>query len=133
MASPAKSVKLGQIYLDELNTLKVLQPEQQTHTQNLQQACLDYISQNDSFKKATSDFIAINENKAKKVETTRLKSVGLNCITNQVDILAENDVNIHTNRIKELTEELDRLQLTLNSLNNIEVETQRQIDILTSQ
>merc|ERR1712168_1345886 len=101
--------------------------------QNLQNACNEYIAQAENFKTASHEFATLTKLQATKVEETRLQSVGLNCITNQVEQLANSNESIHKARVNELSDELERLQQTLVSLQQVEQETQRQIDLLTSQ
>ena len=85
----SKEKNVGGMYLDEMNSLKVLSSEQLLHTNELQNQCNEYVTQIENFKTAATEFAKITVGNAEKVEKTRLRSVGLNCMANQVNGMSE--------------------------------------------
>ena len=97
------TVEVGGMYLDDLNQLKVFKVEQQSHTQDLQNACNAYTQKVERFNSTSQEFDKQTKIQADRVEKSRLAAVGLNCITNQVDTLANADKAVLESRVKELT------------------------------
>ena len=132
--SPLKNggsiTKLGSIYLDDLNNLKILHPNTQTHVENYEKTISEYSNKSKELSETMTNYIKNNQAKADKVEETRLKSVGLNLQIEKFDLDREREVILKNQRKIELMQELGRLEGELKSLQKVEEQIHKSIEMV---
>lgn len=77
-----------------------------------------------------TNYIKNNQAKADKVEETRLKSVGLNLQIEKFDLDREREVILKNQRKIELMQELGRLEGELKSLQKVEEQIHKSIEMV---
>lgn len=132
--SPLKNggsiTKLGSIYLDDLNNLKILHPNTQAHVENYEKTISEYSNKSKELSETMTNYIKNNQAKADKVEETRLKSVGLNLQIEKFDLDREREVILKNQRKIELMQELGRLEGELKSLQKVEEQIHKSIEMV---
>jgi len=64
------------LHFDELNKIRVLEPEVATQTSELKEECKEFLDKMTEFQKIVGTFIALTDNVAKEVEKEKMKAIG---------------------------------------------------------
>ncbi|KAK3587278.1 hypothetical protein CHS0354_034424 [Potamilus streckersoni] len=64
------------LHFDELNKIRVLEPEVSTQTNELKEECKEFVDKIDNFQKIVGQFIEVVDNVAKEVEKEKMKAIG---------------------------------------------------------
>ncbi|KAL3856556.1 hypothetical protein ACJMK2_011292 [Sinanodonta woodiana] len=64
------------LHFDELNKIRVLEPEVSTQTNELKEECKEFVDKIGNFQKIVGQFIEVVDNVAKEVEKEKMKAIG---------------------------------------------------------
>nr|KAG5700358.1 hypothetical protein BaRGS_029610 [Batillaria attramentaria] len=64
------------LHFDELNKIRVLEPEVAQQTRELKEECKDFVGKIGEFQKIVGTFIEMVDNVAKEVEKEKMKAIG---------------------------------------------------------
>jgi len=104
------------LHLDDLQRLRVLEPDSTDQAQDLKDECGNLTTQMEDFRKMTDQFIALSDQIAKQVEAEKLETLGAR---NKLKSMTENRKQQHqqlTALIVEKKMEFERLRIHYESL-----------------
>ncbi|XP_072024147.1 intraflagellar transport protein 20 homolog [Amphiura filiformis] len=64
------------LHFDELNKIRVLEPETQQQTTELKEECKEFVDKMGGFQKIVGGFIEMVDQLSKEVETEKMKAIG---------------------------------------------------------
>ncbi|KAK4876157.1 hypothetical protein RN001_012579 [Aquatica leii] len=122
--------KLG-IYFDEVDKIRVLEPEICNQTNELKEQSKIYIEKINEFQKISDTFILLTSNLANEIEKRKMKAIGAHNMLQNMTKEKENHCQQLQALISEKSIELERLKVQLTSLQKIEMEQTEIINQLT--
>jgi len=127
MASEDPLVNAG-LYFDELNKLRVLEPEVSQSTGELKDECHEFVSKITDFQKLVGSFITMTNNLAKEVEKEKMKAIGSRNLLKSIAKQRESQKQQLQALITEKKTQLERLRTEHSSLQKQEMEQTEFID-----
>ncbi|XP_026473663.1 intraflagellar transport protein 20 homolog [Ctenocephalides felis] len=121
--------KMG-IYFDEVNTLRVLEPQIANQTNDLSDECQIYVEKISSFYNIANDFVSTIETLAEAVEKEKMKAIGARNLLQSMSKQRENEQQQLQSQILEKAMELDRLKVEYHAWQGVELERQETLDHL---
>ncbi|XP_075220247.1 intraflagellar transport protein 20 homolog [Lycorma delicatula] len=118
------------LYFDELNKIRVLEPEISTQTNELKEECREFDQNITQFQTIVDGFISMISSLAQEVEKEKIKSIGAHNLTKSIAKQREAQRQQLQALIIEKTTELERLRIQHQSLLRTEMEQQDMIDQL---
>ncbi|KAK6625990.1 hypothetical protein RUM43_006291 [Polyplax serrata] len=118
--------KLG-LFFDELNRLRVWEPEAADRTNDLKDECKEFVKKITEFHKAAREFIGSVEELSKHVEREKIKALGSSNLLKSMAKQRETQQQQYQSLILEKSTELERLRVQHQSLLKIESE---QLDVI---
>lgn len=128
MADPL--AKYG-IYIDDLNKIRVLEPEVANQTSKLKEECQNFISKIVEFQTNSDEFIQLIDQLANEVEKEKMKTIGTRNLLRSVAKERDAQKQQIQAQIIEKSVELERLRVQYDSLKKIEMEQLETIEQLT--
>ncbi|KAB0795290.1 hypothetical protein PPYR_12129 [Photinus pyralis] len=122
--------KLG-IYFDEIDKVRILEPEVSNQTNDLKEECKIYVEKISEFQKISDGFLSITTNLANEVEKQKMKAIGARNLLQSMTKEKEAQCQQLQALISEKSMELERLKVQLTSLQKIEMEQNEIINRLT--
>ncbi|EEB10194.1 conserved hypothetical protein [Pediculus humanus corporis] len=119
--------KLG-LFFDELNRVRVWEPEAADKTNDLKDECKDFSQKITDFHKISNEFLTSIQNLSKHVEKERIKALGSSNLLKSMAKQRETQRKQYKSLIIEKSTELERLRVQHQSLLKIESEQQDIID-----
>lgn len=119
--------KLG-IYFDELDKVRILDPDSSNQTNKLKDECKIYLEKIDEFQKLADSFIQMIDTLAQEVEKQKMIAIGARNILHTMEKQEELEQQQLHALINERSMEVERLKIYTNSLQRTEME---QTEILT--
>ncbi|KAJ9591379.1 hypothetical protein L9F63_002084 [Diploptera punctata] len=104
------------LYFDELNKIRVLEPEVAQQTGELKEECKDFLEKITEFQKIADGFIQMADMLAKEVEKEKMKAIGARNLLKSVAKQREAEQQQLQALIIEKTMELERLRIQYQSL-----------------
>ncbi|KAF5272183.1 hypothetical protein FQA39_LY01265 [Lamprigera yunnana] len=114
-------LKLG-IYFDEVDKVRVLEPEVSNQTDDLKEQSKIYVEKINEFQKISDNFLSLTTNLANQIEKQKLKAIGAQNMLQNMTKEKEAHCQQLQALISEKTVELERLKVQLTSLQKIEME-----------
>lgn len=127
MAGDALTSSTG-LYLDELNKIRVLEPEIASETENLKDECSDFLKKSQTFKTIADSFVHHVDTLQSQVEKEKMKGIGYRNLLKSVSKQREAKVQQLQALIAEKKMQLERLRLQSESLQKVEAEQNEFID-----
>ncbi|XP_050310772.1 intraflagellar transport protein 20 homolog [Anthonomus grandis grandis] len=119
------------IYFNEVDKICILEPESSKLTHDLKEDCSLYVEKIDEFEKIADKFISMVEELSQKIEKQKMKAIGARNLLQGMEKQKEtNQQQLHA-IINEVSMELERLKIQLNSLQKTEMEQNEVITQLT--
>lgn len=118
------------LYFDELNKIRVLEPEISAQTNDLKEECKDFDQNITQFQTIVDGFISMINSLAQEVEKEKLKAIGAHNLTKSMSKQREAQRQQLQALILEKSTELERLRIQHQSLLRTEMEQQDIIDQL---
>ncbi|XP_055621469.1 intraflagellar transport protein 20 homolog [Toxorhynchites rutilus septentrionalis] len=124
------SEELGRsgIYIDDLYTLRVIDPEVANETNDLKEECENFTDKLNEFRRITEQFTNIIENIAVEVDHEKMRAIGVQNILKTFSKQRESEQQQIQSEIIEKMVELDKLKIEYQYLQRIESEQQEIID-----
>ncbi|XP_065167494.1 intraflagellar transport protein 20 homolog [Atheta coriaria] len=123
--------KLG-IYFDEVDKVRILDPEVASQTNVLKDECKIYIDKLDEFQKIIDSFITLVDKLGKEVDKQKLKAISARNTLQTMEKHREVDQQQLQALVSEKSMELERLKNQLNSLQKTEMEQNEILNSLIS-
>ncbi|KAG5867764.1 hypothetical protein JTB14_012381 [Gonioctena quinquepunctata] len=127
----ADSLARSGIFFDEVDRICILEPEVSKSTHDLKEECHIYTEKIDEFQKITNKFITMVEQLGEAVEKEKIQAIGARNILQSMEKQKENNQQQLQALIAEISMELERLKIHLNSLQKMEMEQNEVINQLT--
>merc|ERR1712212_101799 len=127
MAGDALTASTG-LYLDELNKIRVLEPEIASETETLKDECSDFLKKTQTFKTIADSFVQHVDTLQSQVEKEKMKGIGYRNLLKSVSKQREAKVQQSQALIAEKKMQLERLRLQSESLQKVEAEQNEFID-----
>ncbi|XP_014281359.1 intraflagellar transport protein 20 homolog [Halyomorpha halys] len=127
MSDPVTSLGL---HFDEVNKLRIIDPEISKQTVDLKEECNDFLISIDSFKNIADGFIKLIDSLAKDVEREKMKGIGARNLVKSMTKQREAEEQQLQALILEKSTELERLRIQHQSLLKTESEQQEILDRL---
>ncbi|XP_022200175.1 intraflagellar transport protein 20 homolog [Nilaparvata lugens] len=124
-----KLTKSG-LYFDELNKIRVLEPEISVKTNELKEECKDFDQNITQFQTIVDGFISMVNTLAEQVEQEKMKAIGVYNVAMSVAKQRDAQKQQYQALIMEKSTELERLRVQHQSLLRTEAEQQDVIDHL---
>lgn len=116
------------LYLDELQKLRVIEPDAAEQAKDMKDECGGLMQQTEDFRKMTDQFIALTEQVANEVEKEKLAALGArNKLKSTTESRKQQQQQL-TSVIFEKKTEMERLRLQYESLLKAQAEQQEFID-----
>ncbi|XP_015917279.2 intraflagellar transport protein 20 homolog [Parasteatoda tepidariorum] len=119
--------KIG-LYFDDLNKIRVLDPEASQKTNALKEECKEYVSKISEFQTVVDGFLQISDNLASEVEKSKLKAIGSRNLLKSITKQREAQQQQLQALIIEKKLQLERLKVQHESLKKEEVEQNELIE-----
>ncbi|XP_063225205.1 intraflagellar transport protein 20 homolog [Bacillus rossius redtenbacheri] len=126
----AKEISNTGLFFDELNKIRVLQPEVFQQTTQLKEDCKDFVEKITEFHKFADGFIQMVDGLAREVESETMKAIGVRNLLKSVTKQREAEQQQLQACITEKAMELERLRVQHQSLLKTEQEQQELIEQL---
>ncbi|KAK8785142.1 hypothetical protein V5799_008493 [Amblyomma americanum] len=110
------------IYVDELNKIRIADPDATRQTQELKDDCHKFIERMTEFQSVVDKYIAISDKLAAEVEQEKLKAIGSRNLLKSVAKDREMQQQQLQALVLEKKIELERLRIQLNALKREEAE-----------
>ncbi|KAL7637055.1 UNVERIFIED_CONTAM: hypothetical protein RMT77_012813 [Armadillidium vulgare] len=120
MANDALS-KSG-LYFDDLNKIRVLEPEVAQQTTELRDECKNFVDQIREFRERADNFITMADALSTSVEKEKMKAIGTRNLLKSISKQRESKYHQLLALIGEKKLELERLKVQYESLQRIEAE-----------
>ncbi|TRY67546.1 hypothetical protein TCAL_09072 [Tigriopus californicus] len=121
------------LFIDDLQKLRVLDPELMEQTESLKDECGGFVAQIGHFQKMTDGFIAISDEVSKEVEKEKLASLGARNQLKSITKAREQEQQQLHSLVMEKKLELERLRIQYESLIKVQAEQEEFIDQLILQ
>ncbi|KAL8567250.1 Intraflagellar transport protein 20 [Nucella lapillus] len=131
MADEALS-KAG-LHFDELNKIRVLEPEVAQQTKELKEECKDFVDSIGEFQKIVGTFIQMVDSVASEVEKEKMKAIGARNLLKSIAKQREAQEQQLQALIKEKRMQLERLRIQYDGLQKVEGEQNEFLEQLISQ
>nr|CAD7416996.1 unnamed protein product [Timema poppensis] len=118
------------LYFDELNKIRVLEPEVSHQTNQLKEECKEFVEKITEFQRIADGFIHTVDNLAKEVEKEKIKAIGVRNLLKSVSKQREAEQQLCQALMIEKSMELERLRVQYQSLMKCEHEQQETIEQL---
>ncbi|XP_074642395.1 intraflagellar transport protein 20 homolog [Tubulanus polymorphus] len=110
------------LHFDELNKIRVLEPDSAQQTSELKEECKDFVEKISDFQKIVGTFIETVDNVAKEVEKEKMKAIGSRNLLKSIAKQREAQQQQLQALIAEKKMQLERLRLQHESLQKEEIE-----------
>ncbi|XP_022918193.1 intraflagellar transport protein 20 homolog [Onthophagus taurus] len=128
MSEPLK--KVG-IYFDEVDKVRILDPNVAKETNDLKDECRAYVEKIDEFQKLSNGFISLVEKLGEEVDKQKINAIGARNVLQTMEKHKETNQQQLQALIGEKSMEFERLKIFLNSLQKTEMEQAEIISRLT--
>ncbi|XP_034246395.1 intraflagellar transport protein 20 homolog [Thrips palmi] len=118
------------LFFDELNKIRVLEPDVSSQTEELQTECKDFVEKISDFQKIADSFLAMVDSLSVEVEAAKLKAIGSRNLLKSMAKKREAQQQQLQALILEKSTELERLRIQHQSLIRTEQEQQEFIQQL---
>ncbi|XP_020789319.1 intraflagellar transport protein 20 homolog isoform X1 [Boleophthalmus pectinirostris] len=115
-------------YFDELNKLRVLEPEVSHSTSELKEECKEFVDKIGQFQKTVGGLIDLVDELAKEAETEKMKAIGARNLLKSVAKQREAQQQQLQALITEKKMQLERYRIEYESLSKVESEQNEFID-----
>ncbi|XP_041348849.1 intraflagellar transport protein 20 homolog [Gigantopelta aegis] len=132
MADEALAKAYG-LHFDELNKIRVLEPDVAQQTNELKEECKDFVDKIEEFQKIVGTFIEVVDTVATKVEKEKLKAIGARNLLKSIAKQREAQQQQLVALITEKKMQLERLNIQYDSLQKEEQEQTEFIEQLVLQ
>ena len=105
---------------DDLNRIKVIDEETDSHAGSLKDYCIDFLRDTAEFQKIADSFIAIFDHVSSAVEKEKMQAIGARNLLQTYSKHREAQTQQLTALIREKQHQYDRLQSELQSLRKLE-------------
>ncbi|XP_031553214.1 intraflagellar transport protein 20 homolog [Actinia tenebrosa] len=109
-------------YFDELNKVRVLEPEVSQETMKLKEECKEFVDKINDFQKIVGGFIDTVDSLAKEVEKEKMKAIGSRNLLKSIAKQRESQQQQLRALIAEKRTQLERFRLQHESLQKVESE-----------
>lgn len=110
------------LHFDELNKIRVLEPEVSQQTTELKEECKDFVDKIDEFQKIVGTFIEVVDNVSKEVEKEKMKAIGSRNLLKSIAKQREAQQQQLQALITERKMQLERLRIQYEALQKEESE-----------
>lgn len=110
------------LYLDDLNKLRVLEPEAAHETAELKEDCKDFIEKTSNFQRIVNGFINMVAELSNEVEKEKMKAIGFRNLHKSIEKQREAQQQQLLALISEKRTQLERLKVQCESLARMEAE-----------
>ncbi|XP_060067900.1 intraflagellar transport protein 20 homolog [Ylistrum balloti] len=121
------------LHFDELNKIRVLEPEVQQQTLELKEECKDFVDKIGGFQKIVGTFIEVVDNVAKEVEKEKMKAIGSRNLLKSIAKQRESQQQQLQALTSEKKMQLERLRIQYEALLKEEREQKEFIEQFTLQ
>ncbi|KAL1428468.1 hypothetical protein MTO96_002843 [Rhipicephalus appendiculatus] len=121
------------LYVDELNKIRIADPDAIRETQELKDDCHKFIERMTEFQSVVDKYIAISDKLAAEVEHEKLKAIGSRNLLKSVVKDRETQQQQLQALVLEKKIELERLKIQLNALKREEAEQNELIEQFSMQ
>ncbi|XP_037512076.1 intraflagellar transport protein 20 homolog A [Rhipicephalus sanguineus] len=121
------------LYVDELNKIRIADPDATRETQELKDDCHKFIERMTEFQSVVDKYIAISDKLAAEVEHEKLKAIGSRNLLKSVVKDRETQQQQLQALVLEKKIELERLRIQLNALKREEAEQNELIEQFSMQ
>ncbi|KAH9502435.1 Intraflagellar transport protein 20 [Bulinus truncatus] len=118
------------LHFDELNKIRVLEPEVAQQTRELKEECKDFVERIAEFQKIVGTFIDVVDNVAKEVEKEKIKALGARNLLKSISKQREAQQQQLQALITEKKMQLERLRIQQDALLKEEASQNEFIDQL---
>ncbi|XP_015277421.1 PREDICTED: intraflagellar transport protein 20 homolog [Gekko japonicus] len=116
------------LHFDELNKLRVLDPEVSQQTAELKEECKAFVDKIAEFKKTVGSFIELVDQQAKAAENEKIKAIGARNLLKSITKQREAQQQQLQALIAEKTTQLERFRVEYETLCKTEVDQNEFID-----
>ncbi|KAG5836745.1 intraflagellar transport protein 20 homolog [Anguilla rostrata] len=116
------------LHFDELNKLRVLEPEVAQKTTELKEECKEFVDKIGQFQKIVGDLIDLVDELAKEAETEKMKAIGARNLLKSVAKQRESQQQQLQALITEKKMQLERYRIEYDALSKVEAEQSEFID-----
>ncbi|KAJ8367867.1 hypothetical protein SKAU_G00078950 [Synaphobranchus kaupii] len=116
------------LHFDELNKLRVLEPEVGQKTTELKEECKEFVDKIGQFQKIVGDLIDLVDELAKEAETEKMKAIGARNLLKSVAKQREGQQQQLHALITEKKMQLERYRIEYDALSKVEAEQSEFID-----
>ncbi|OWF55335.1 intraflagellar transport protein 20 homolog [Mizuhopecten yessoensis] len=121
------------LHFDELNKIRVLEPETQQQTLELKEECKDFVDKIGDFQKIVGTFIEVVDNVSKEVEKEKMKAIGSRNLLKSIAKQRESQQQQLQALTSEKKMQLERLRIQYEALLKEEREQKEFIEQFTLQ
>uniref|UniRef100_A0A0A9ZEV1 Intraflagellar transport protein 20 n=1 Tax=Lygus hesperus TaxID=30085 RepID=A0A0A9ZEV1_LYGHE len=118
------------LFFDDLNHIRIIQPELASQTSDLRDECIDFTNSIESFKNIADGFINIVDSLAQEVDKEKMKAIGARNLVKSMAKQREAQEQRLQALLLEKTTELERLRIQHQSLAKTESEQLEMMDRL---
>ncbi|XP_075891991.1 intraflagellar transport protein 20 homolog isoform X2 [Nelusetta ayraudi] len=115
-------------YFDELNKLRVLEPDVSQRTSELKEECKEFVDKIGQFQKIVGGLMALMDELSKEVETEKMKAIGARNLLKSVAKQREAQQQQLQALIAEKKMQLERYRIEYEALSKVEAEQNEFID-----
>ncbi|CAM4553235.1 intraflagellar transport protein 20 homolog [Siphateles boraxobius] len=116
------------LHFDELNKLRVLEPDVSQKTTELKEECEDFVDKIGQFQKIVGGLIELVDELAKEAETEKMKAIGARNLLKSVEKQREAQQQQLQALIAEKKMQLERYRIEYEALQKVEAEQNEFID-----
>ncbi|XP_066551643.1 intraflagellar transport protein 20 homolog [Amia ocellicauda] len=116
------------LHFDELNKLRVLEPEVYQETTQLKEECKEFVDKIGQFQKIVGGLIELVDELAKEAETEKMKAIGARNLLKSVAKQREAQQQQLQALITEKKMQLERYRIEYDALSKVEAEQNEFID-----
>ncbi|MBN3304197.1 IFT20 protein, partial [Amia calva] len=116
------------LHFDELNKLRVLEPEVYQETTQLKEECKEFVDKIGQFQKIVGGLIELVDDLAKEAETEKMKAIGARNLLKSVAKQREAQQQQLQALITEKKMQLERYRIEYDALSKVEAEQNEFID-----
>ncbi|XP_058838356.1 intraflagellar transport protein 20 homolog [Topomyia yanbarensis] len=116
------------LYIDDLYTLRVIDPEVAHETNDLKDECGIFTNKLDEFRQIIEQFVGIVESFSTEVDQEKMRAIGIQNLQKTFSKQKESEQQQIQSEIIEKMVELDKLKIEYQYLQRIESEQQEIID-----
>lgn len=110
------------LYFDDVQTLRVLDPEVEHQTTELKEECKEFLEKSEDFRQLVSDVLKLTAALAEEVEQEKMKAIACRNLFHSFVKARENKHEQLQELINEKLNHLERLRLQYSSLLKVEAE-----------